>query len=78
MDARQPGSEQEEPECRESEPNGERDGGPGEEERGRGVVIALIGERATIPLVPFVTQTTIYIYMYELSAGTLGLWGEDS
>ena len=71
-DAGQSWSEQKEAECHDSEPNGEGDGGPGEEERRRGVVVALIGERATIPLVPFVTQTAIYIYMYELSAGTLG------
>ena len=30
-----------------------------------------IGQRPAVPLVPLVAQTAIYIYMYELSAGTV-------
>jgi hypothetical protein len=43
MDASQPGSEQKETESGYSEPDAQGDGGPGEEECGRRIVVALIG-----------------------------------
>jgi hypothetical protein len=61
----------EEAERYDAEPQREGYGRPGEEECGRGVVVALIRKGAAIPLVPLVSQSAVYIYMYELSAGTV-------
>ena len=41
-------------------------------EPGWAVVVALIGQRLAVPLVPLVTEPAIYVNVNELSSGNLG------
>ena len=68
MDRSESGSEQEQQEARSPDYQDQRQHRPGEVQGRRRVVVALIGQRPAIPLVPLVAQPAIHVYMDELSA----------
>ena len=67
----QSGPQKEEGEGDDSQEQDQGQGRPGEIQGGRGVVVALIGQRPAVPLVPLVAQPAIDIDMDELSARKL-------
>ncbi len=55
------------------EPSSERqrDGGPDEEQAGRGVEIPLVWQRLAVPFIPLVAEPPIDVDVNELSSGRL-------
>ncbi len=66
MEAGEPRGEQVEREGHQAQPDRQREGGPAEEERRRTVVVAAVGQRPPVPLVPLMAEPTVHIDVDQL------------